>query len=166
MQVGTVPIYQCLEKADGVVENITWELFRETLIEQAEQVTMCQALFPVLLLAQIQKPRCTASILICVRVCVRAGCGLFHHPCWSAAAPHSPHSQEGHWHRLPWRLHPCQGKQPTHNCLCLFWLSKCTCLCVWRVCLIVCDDINICHCSFTMLLGALLCAQPGGFGLV
>ena len=37
-QVGTVPIYQCLEKADGVVENITWELFRETLIEQAEQV--------------------------------------------------------------------------------------------------------------------------------
>ena len=37
-QVGTVPIYQCLEKADGVVENITWELFRETLIEQAKQV--------------------------------------------------------------------------------------------------------------------------------
>ena len=37
-QVGTVPIYQCLEKADGVVENITWELFKETLIEQAEQV--------------------------------------------------------------------------------------------------------------------------------
>jgi len=35
--VGTVPIYQCLEKADGIVENITWELFRETLIEQAEQ---------------------------------------------------------------------------------------------------------------------------------
>ena len=36
-QVGTVPIYQCLEKAGGIVENITWELFRETLIEQAEQ---------------------------------------------------------------------------------------------------------------------------------
>lgn len=36
--VGTVPIYQALEKAGGVVENITWELFRETLIEQAEQV--------------------------------------------------------------------------------------------------------------------------------
>lgn len=35
--VGTVPIYQCLEKADGVVEDITWELFRETLMEQAEQ---------------------------------------------------------------------------------------------------------------------------------
>jgi len=35
--VGTVPIYQCLEKADGIVENITWPLFRETLIEQAEQ---------------------------------------------------------------------------------------------------------------------------------
>jgi len=35
--VGTVPIYQALEKADGVAENITWELFRETLMEQAEQ---------------------------------------------------------------------------------------------------------------------------------
>lgn len=34
-----MPIYQCLEKAGGIVENITWELFRETLIEQAEQVT-------------------------------------------------------------------------------------------------------------------------------
>lgn len=36
-QVGTVPIYQCLEKADGIVENITWDLFKETLLEQAEQ---------------------------------------------------------------------------------------------------------------------------------
>eukprot|EP00775_Hariotina_reticulata_P012598 gene12598-12730_t len=35
--VGTVPIYQALEKAGGVVENITWELFKETLLEQAEQ---------------------------------------------------------------------------------------------------------------------------------
>ena len=33
-----MPIYQCLEKAGGMVENITWELFRETLVEQAEQV--------------------------------------------------------------------------------------------------------------------------------
>ena len=35
--VGTVPIYQTLEKAGGDPEKITWELFRETLIEQAEQ---------------------------------------------------------------------------------------------------------------------------------
>ncbi|GBF91198.1 hypothetical protein Rsub_04867 [Raphidocelis subcapitata] len=35
--VGTVPIYQALEKAGGDVSAITWELFRETLIEQAEQ---------------------------------------------------------------------------------------------------------------------------------
>ncbi len=33
-----MPTYQTLEKADGIVENITWELFRQTLIEQAEQV--------------------------------------------------------------------------------------------------------------------------------
>lgn len=35
--IGTVPIYQALEKVDGVAENLTWEVFRETLLEQAEQ---------------------------------------------------------------------------------------------------------------------------------
>lgn len=35
--VGTVPIYQALEKVDGVAEDLTWEVFRDTLIEQAEQ---------------------------------------------------------------------------------------------------------------------------------
>ena len=35
--VGTVPIYQALEKVNGVAEDLTWELFRDTLIEQAEQ---------------------------------------------------------------------------------------------------------------------------------
>ncbi|MFY8273593.1 phosphomethylpyrimidine synthase ThiC [Pseudoalteromonas sp. SSDWG2] len=35
--VGTVPIYQALEKVNGVAQDLTWELFRDTLIEQAEQ---------------------------------------------------------------------------------------------------------------------------------
>ncbi|WOV91266.1 MAG: phosphomethylpyrimidine synthase ThiC [Candidatus Zeuxoniibacter abyssi] len=35
--VGTVPIYQALEKVDGVAEELSWEIFRDTLIEQAEQ---------------------------------------------------------------------------------------------------------------------------------
>ncbi|WP_100398675.1 phosphomethylpyrimidine synthase ThiC [Bacillus sp. FJAT-44742] len=35
--VGTVPLYQALEKVDGVAENLTWEIYRDTLIEQAEQ---------------------------------------------------------------------------------------------------------------------------------
>ncbi|HOJ76087.1 MAG TPA: phosphomethylpyrimidine synthase ThiC [Phycisphaerae bacterium] len=35
--IGTVPIYQALEKVDGKVEELTWEIFRDTLIEQAEQ---------------------------------------------------------------------------------------------------------------------------------
>lgn len=35
--IGTVPIYQALEKVKGVPENLTWEIFRDTLIEQAEQ---------------------------------------------------------------------------------------------------------------------------------
>ncbi|MDX2458250.1 MAG: phosphomethylpyrimidine synthase ThiC [Gammaproteobacteria bacterium] len=37
MPVGTVPIYQALEKVNGVAEDLTWEIFRDTLIEQAEQ---------------------------------------------------------------------------------------------------------------------------------
>ncbi|MCF7995653.1 MAG: phosphomethylpyrimidine synthase ThiC, partial [Chromatiaceae bacterium] len=37
MPIGTVPIYQALEKVEGKPEELTWELFRDTLIEQAEQ---------------------------------------------------------------------------------------------------------------------------------
>ena len=37
MPVGTVPIYQALEKVNGKSEDLTWEMFRDTLIEQAEQ---------------------------------------------------------------------------------------------------------------------------------
>lgn len=35
--IGTVPLYQALEKVNGVAENLSWEVFRDTLIEQAEQ---------------------------------------------------------------------------------------------------------------------------------
>ena len=35
--IGTVPIYQALEKVDGRAENLSWEVFRDTVIEQAEQ---------------------------------------------------------------------------------------------------------------------------------
>ncbi|WP_102830158.1 phosphomethylpyrimidine synthase ThiC [Bartonella bovis] len=35
--IGTVPIYQALEKVNGIAENLTWDIFRDTLIEQAEQ---------------------------------------------------------------------------------------------------------------------------------
>jgi len=37
MPIGTVPIYQALEKVGGVAEDLTWEIFKDTLIEQAEQ---------------------------------------------------------------------------------------------------------------------------------
>ena len=37
MPIGTVPIYQALEKVGGKAEDLTWEVFRDTLIEQAEQ---------------------------------------------------------------------------------------------------------------------------------
>ncbi|MDE0093515.1 MAG: phosphomethylpyrimidine synthase ThiC [Gammaproteobacteria bacterium] len=35
--IGTVPVYQALEKTNGIAEDLTWELYRDTLIEQAEQ---------------------------------------------------------------------------------------------------------------------------------
>ncbi|WJD50559.1 phosphomethylpyrimidine synthase ThiC [Enterobacter sp. PGRG2] len=35
--IGTVPVYQALEKVNGIAENLSWEVFRETLLEQAEQ---------------------------------------------------------------------------------------------------------------------------------
>ncbi|MFC6635200.1 phosphomethylpyrimidine synthase ThiC [Microbulbifer taiwanensis] len=35
--IGTVPIYQALEKVDGIAEDLNWEVFRDTLVEQAEQ---------------------------------------------------------------------------------------------------------------------------------
>jgi phosphomethylpyrimidine synthase len=35
--IGTVPLYQALEKVDGIAENLTWDVYRDTLIEQAEQ---------------------------------------------------------------------------------------------------------------------------------
>ena len=35
--IGTVPIYQALEKVDGIAEELTWDVYRDTLIEQAEQ---------------------------------------------------------------------------------------------------------------------------------
>ena len=35
--VGTVPIYQALEKVNGIVADLNWEIYRDTLIEQAEQ---------------------------------------------------------------------------------------------------------------------------------
>ncbi len=38
--IGTVPIYQALEKVGGRAEELTWELMRDTLIEQAEQATL------------------------------------------------------------------------------------------------------------------------------
>ena len=37
LPIGTVPIYQALEKVDGAAEELTWDIFRDTLIEQAEQ---------------------------------------------------------------------------------------------------------------------------------
>jgi len=35
--IGTVPLYQALEKVEGIAENLTWDVYRDTLIEQAEQ---------------------------------------------------------------------------------------------------------------------------------
>ena len=45
--IGTVPIYQALEKVDGKAEELTWDMFRDTLIEQAEQGLIISPFMPV-----------------------------------------------------------------------------------------------------------------------
>jgi len=51
--IGTVPIYQALEKCAGIAEDLTWELFRDTLIEQAEQGVSYWTIHAGLLLSHI-----------------------------------------------------------------------------------------------------------------
>ncbi len=51
--IGTVPIYQALEKVDGVVEDLSWEVYRDTLIEQAEQGVDYFTIHAGLLLAHV-----------------------------------------------------------------------------------------------------------------
>jgi len=52
--VGTVPVYQALEKVDGRPEDLTWEIYRDTLIEQAEQGVDYFTVHAALLLRHIQ----------------------------------------------------------------------------------------------------------------
>ena len=54
--VGTVPMYQAMEKVKGKAENLTWELFRDTLIEQCEQGV---DYFTILCRKGKQRPLCT-----------------------------------------------------------------------------------------------------------
>ena len=51
--IGTVPIYQALEKVNGRAEDLTWEIFRDTLIEQAEQGVDCFTIHAGVLLAYV-----------------------------------------------------------------------------------------------------------------
>lgn len=53
--IGTVPIYQALEKVHGVVEDLSWEIFRDTLIEQAEQGVDYFTIHAGVLLAYVQR---------------------------------------------------------------------------------------------------------------
>ena len=45
--VGTVPIYQALEKVNGKVEDLSWEIYKDTLIEQREQGVDYFTIMPV-----------------------------------------------------------------------------------------------------------------------
>ncbi len=55
--IGTVPIYQALEKVDGRAEELTWEMFRDTLIEQAEQGSTISRSTPACCCATSRSPR-------------------------------------------------------------------------------------------------------------
>ena len=98
--IGTVPIYQALEKVNGKAEELTWEIFRDTLIEQAEQGVDYFTIHAGLRLAHVPltarrrtgvMPRCvTSSIEASTRCCALVD------RCWSVGGFIQPPSATFH----------------------------------------------------------------------
>jgi phosphomethylpyrimidine synthase len=77
--VGTVPIYQALEKVDGIAENLTWEVFRETLIEQAEQGVDYFTIHAALLLPMVPMTIHRKTGIVSRGGSIHAKWNIFHH---------------------------------------------------------------------------------------
>lgn len=77
--IGTVPIYQALEKVNGVAEDLTWEVFRETLIEQAEQGVDYFTIHAGVLLRYIQLTVNRVTGIVSRGGSIMAKWCLFHH---------------------------------------------------------------------------------------
>lgn len=77
--IGTVPIYQALEKVKGVAENLTWEIFRDTLIEQAEQGISYFTIHAGVLLRYIHLTASRVTGIVSRGGSIMAKWCLFHH---------------------------------------------------------------------------------------
>lgn len=77
--IGTVPIYQALEKVKGVPEDLTWEIFRDTLIEQAEQGVSYFTIHAGVLLRYIHLTASRVTGIVSRGGSIMAKWCLFHH---------------------------------------------------------------------------------------
>lgn len=77
--IGTVPIYQALEKVKGVAEDLTWEIFRDTLIEQAEQGVSYFTIHAGVLLRYIHLTASRVTGIVSRGGSIMAKWCLFHH---------------------------------------------------------------------------------------
>ncbi|MBC7748765.1 MAG: phosphomethylpyrimidine synthase ThiC [Methylotenera sp.] len=77
--IGTVPIYQALEKVNGVAEDLTWEIYRDTLIEQAEQGVSYFTIHAGVLLRYIQLTAERVTGIVSRGGSIMAKWCLFHH---------------------------------------------------------------------------------------
>jgi phosphomethylpyrimidine synthase len=77
--VGTVPIYQALEKVDGIAEDLNWECFRETLIEQAEQGVDYFTIHAALLLPYVPMTVKRKTGIVSRGGSIHAKWNIFHH---------------------------------------------------------------------------------------
>ena len=77
--VGTVPIYQALEKVGGVAEDLTWEVFRETLMEQAEQGVDYWTIHAALLLRFVPMTVKRKTGIVSRGGSIHAKWNIFHH---------------------------------------------------------------------------------------
>lgn len=77
--IGTVPIYQALEKVNGIAEDLTWEIFRDTLIEQAEQGVSYFTIHAGVLLRYIHLTASRVTGIVSRGGSIMAKWCLFHH---------------------------------------------------------------------------------------
>lgn len=77
--IGTVPIYQALEKVNGVAEDLTWEIFRDTVIEQCEQGVDYMTIHAGVLLAYVPLASNRVTGIVSRGGSIMAGWCLAHH---------------------------------------------------------------------------------------
>ena len=77
--IGTVPIYQALEKVNGVAEDLSWEIFRDTVIEQCEQGVDYMTIHAGVLLAYVPLASNRVTGIVSRGGSIMAGWCLAHH---------------------------------------------------------------------------------------